>query len=571
MSVDYLSIAHGLSRHAELKPHSIIYRLLENGESETARRTFAELDQRAGCIAGWLRERGYVRQRVMLLLSNPLLFVEAFLGCLYAAAIPVPVAVSRQRVSATLEEIARDAGICCVLSSEKEVLCRPDNHSALGTVPWYELETIEGDWLAPQAHSDDIAFIQYTSGSTGSPKGVVVSHRNILANEAMIAAGMRLDARSRIIGWLPHYHDMGLIGNILQPLYLGAECLLMPPASFIQKPLRWLRAISDHHGSVSGGPDFAYRLCVDKISAEQAAELDLSCWQVAFSGAEPVRADTLDRFSERFGPAGFRRAAFYPCYGMAEGTLFISGIEQGQPPHYKPVSPEALARGHSKASGNEGDLRLVGCGFSRFGTEIAIVDPEQGKPLEDGRIGEIWVSGTAVAEGYHGKPELSAATFAASLPHRPGRRFLRTGDLGFVHQGQLYVTGRLKDLLIVRGRNLYPQDLEDCAQRSNPWLSPNGGAAVDLDPLQAEGRIALIHELSREGWRRADPIRVSEDIRAAIAGEFGLALAQVVLIRPGSLPRTSSGKVRRTVCRRMVLDGGFAVLDSSSRQTEAVQ
>lgn len=571
MSVDQLTIAHGLSRHAESKPHSIIYRLLENGDSETARRSFAELDRRAGRIAGWLKEHGYARQTVLLLLSNPLLFVDAFLGCLYAAAIPVPVALSRQRLSAGIQDIARDAGVACVLTSGGEALCRPDDDSFLATLPWYEIEGVEGDWLAPQAGPDDVAFIQYTSGSTGQPKGVVVSHRNILANEAMIAAGMRLHAQSRIVGWLPHYHDMGLIGNILQPLYLGAECLLMPPAAFIQKPLRWLRAISEHRGDVSGGPDFAYRLCVDKITPEQAATLDLSSWEVAFTGAEPVRAATLERFVERFGPRGFRRRAFYPCYGMAEGTLFISGVEQGETPRYKPVALEALARGDSEPADDGDDLQLVGCGFGRFGTEIEVVDPELGEALPDGRVGEIWVSGAAVAEGYHGKPELSAATFEARLAHRPQQRFLRTGDLGFRHDGQLYITGRLKDLLIVRGRNLYPHDLEDCAQRSNAWLAPNGGAAVDLDPWQGDGRIALIHEVSREGWRRADPVEVGEDIRAAIAQGFGLTLSEVVLIRPGGLPRTSSGKVRRALCRSMVLDGGFAALRLDRRDLEAVE
>ncbi|MFL6234775.1 MAG: amino acid adenylation domain-containing protein, partial [Thermoanaerobaculia bacterium] len=393
-----------------------------------------------------------------------------------------------------------------------------------------------GDGAAPAREPDprSIAFLQYTSGSTATPKGVMVTHANLLHNERMIGAAFDMDEESVVVGWLPLYHDMGLIGNVLQPLHAGGRCVLMSPVAFLQRPMRWLEAVSRYRGTVSGGPNFAYELCLRKAAPEALAGLDLSSWKVAFNGAEPVRASTLERFAAAFAPCGFRREAFYPCYGLAEATLFVTG-------------------GH----GARVERERVSCGRVWMGQRVAIADPENGEERPEG---EIWISGPSVARGYWENEEATARDFHAFLPSGEGP-FLRTGDLGFLSGGELYVSGRLKDLIILRGRNHYPQDVELTAERSHPGLLPGGGAAFSVETA-GEERLVVVHEVARH--RKDGVEEIAEAVRRAVAAEHEVQVHEVVLIRQAGLPKTSSGKVQRRLCRQQYLQDELPVVGRSA-------
>jgi acyl-CoA synthetase (AMP-forming)/AMP-acid ligase II len=558
-----------LERHAWAQPGSRGYVFLRNGERESGSRSFAELDARARVVAAWLTRNGLAGARVLLLLRDSLEFVDALVGCFYAGAIVVPVAVPRQNKSvALLRAIAADVGAAGALTGREErAYLEPALAESLPRLRWLSIEDAAGDpaeWAVLAVVPEDLALVQYTSGSTGMPKGVMITHAHLMHNLSAIRHSMGLTQHSLFVGWLPLFHDMGLIGNLLQPLYLGIPCVLMPAIAFVQKPLRWLRAVSTYRATVSGGPNFAYDLCVDKTTPEQRTELDLRSWKVAFNGSEPVRADTIERFAAAFAPAGFRRASFFPCYGMAESTLFVTGAAQGGEP---PILPPAQVADEPSADSENVNsaARLVGCGWSAPRTRVVIVDPESRLRLPESVVGEIWVGGDSVAAGYYKKPAETKETFEARIADTGEGPFLRTGDLGFVRGRQLVVTGRIKDLIIVRGRNHYPQDLEATAERSSPMLAKGGGAAVAWED-GSQPIIAIVHELTREGWRRADAAELTSDIREAIAAEHGLQVSRVLLIRPGGLPRTTSRKVRRSICRTMVRAGSFETLHPLSRQ-----
>ncbi|HEY9422517.1 MAG TPA: AMP-binding protein, partial [Thermoanaerobaculia bacterium] len=392
----------------------------------------------------------------------------------------------------------------------------------------------------PEPDPQALAFLQYTSGSTADPKGVMVTHANLLHNERMIGAAFGMDEESVVVGWLPLYHDMGLIGNVLQPLHAGARCVLMSPVSFLQRPMRWLEAISRYRATTSGGPNFAYELCLRKADPEALAGLDLASWRVAFNGAEPVRPSTLERFAETFAPCGFRPEAFYPCYGLAEATLFVTGGERGSWP---------------RISGSR-----VSCGHAWMGQRLAVADPETGMELPTGVEGEIWIAGPSVARGYWKNAEATVQDFNAFLETGEGP-FLRTGDLGVLDGGELYVTGRIKDLIILRGRNLYPQDIELTAERSHPDLRPGNGAAFSVE-IAGEERLVVVHEVERR--RREGFEEVAEAVRRAVAEEHEAQVHEVVLIRTAGLHKTSSGKVQRGLCRRLYLTDGLPVVSRSA-------
>jgi acyl-CoA synthetase (AMP-forming)/AMP-acid ligase II len=389
--------------------------------------------------------------------------------------------------------------------------------------------------------ADALAFLQYTSGSTGDPKGVMVSHGNLMANSGQIAEAFGHGPESRVLVTLPLYHDMGLIGGIVQPLYLGVPVHVMTPAQFVQKPQRWLQMISRLRISSSGGPNFMYDLAAQVVQPEHLEGVDLSCWRAAFCGAEPIRASTVETFTRKFAPYGFQKGAFYPCYGMAEATLFVTGSQVGTAPC---VDTPAL-----------GGPPVVGCGRPYQDTRIEIVDPATHSALPDQQEGEIWVSGCSVAQGYWKNPTATEHTFNARLAGSNDGPFLRTGDLGYRKEGNLFVTGRLKDLIIMRGRNFAPHDLELEAEGSHPGLQPGGGAAFTLTEGTKE-RLVLAFELKREWRHRADAWSIVEAaVRSAIARSYQLQVDDVVLLAPGGLPRTSSGKVRRSQCRTDYLGG----------------
>jgi acyl-CoA synthetase (AMP-forming)/AMP-acid ligase II len=395
-------------------------------------------------------------------------------------------------------------------------------------------ETAAADWHPPDVSANSLALVQYTSGSTGQPKGVMISHGNLLHNQRMIQAAFGHSEKSVGVGWLPLFHDMGLIGNVIQPIYLGTSFTLLSPLAFIQKPVRWLRAISRYRGTTSGGPNFAYDLCARKVTPEQAAGLDLSSWDVAFVGAEPVRAQTLARFAAAFEPHGFRPQALYPCYGLAEATLFVSGGVKGAGPVTRAVDGPAPT--------------VVGCGHCWDGQTMRLVDPHSLRPCREGEVGEVWVSGPSVAQGYWARPEETVQTFRAYLGESGEGPFLRTGDLGFLHDGSLFITGRLKDVIIIRGRNHYPEDIELTVQASHPALQSGAGAVFSVE-AEGEERLVVVQELQAGGRRHLDHNEVVGDIREAVARHHELEVFAALLLRSGSIPRTSSGKIQRHACR----------------------
>ncbi|HEY2737905.1 MAG TPA: fatty acyl-AMP ligase, partial [Thermoanaerobaculia bacterium] len=510
------SLAALLRRRAE-ESSDRGYTWLAQVEEVASRLTFADLDRRARAIAASLAAAVPRGERVLLLYPPGLEFIAAFFGCLYAGVIAVPASPPHsRRPDPRLASIAGDCLPRAVLTTRtflarREALAAPV--PALAGALWLDTEPLRGDAAEPARTArlerpEDTAFLQYTSGSTGTPKGVIVTHANLLDNLERIRVAFGQTPESVVVGWLPLFHDMGLIGNVLQPCFVGADCVLMSPAAFLQKPARWLQAIHRFRGTTSGGPNFAYDLCVRGVGPEVRAGLDLSSWSVAFNGAEPVRAETLRRFAEAFAPCGFRRAAFVPCYGLAEATLLVTA-----------------ARGAA-------DAPPVSCG-APSGGEVLVVD-ESGRACAEGVVGEIWVAGPSVAAGYWNRPDETHATFGATLRegHEPPLRYLRTGDLGFERGGELVITGRLKDLIILRGRNLYPQDIERTAEQAHPALRAGGGAAFSVEE-QGEERLIVVYEVERHPG--GDLGEIADSVRRAIAEEHGVRVAGVALLRTGTV------------------------------------
>jgi acyl-CoA synthetase (AMP-forming)/AMP-acid ligase II len=442
-------------RVLQTPPHQNAYTFLGDGETEEVSFTYADLDQRARAIGAMLQSQTAPGARALLLYPPGLDYIAAFFGCLYAGVVAVPAYPPHrarvERALPRLQAIARDArpAIALTTSPIQDILSASAAQThGLSELHWLATDTIADqladDWRPPALTGESLAFLQYTSGSTSTPRGVMVSHANLLHNQRMIRQAFAHTEHACIVGWLPLYHDMGLIGNVLQPLYLGVPCILMSPMSFLQSPFRWLQAISRYRATTSGGPNFAYDLCVRKISPEQRATLDLGCWQVAFNGAEPVRADTLERFTAAFAPCGFRRQAFYPCYGLAEATLFVAGGAAEVAPSTHTFQRTALSQGQAiLVAGDQPDQQtLVSCGQSWSDQRIEIVAAGTDVACSPGQVGEIWVSGASVAQGYWDRPDETQHTFRATLADGAERVFLRTGDLGFIQNGELFVTGR---------------------------------------------------------------------------------------------------------------------------------
>ena len=412
---------------------------------------------------------------------------------------------------------------------------------------------------------EDIAFLQYTSGSTSDPKGVMVTHGNLIENLEMIRQTLGNTQQSTYASWVPLYHDMGLILNVLQSLYLGSLCVLLAPVTFIQRPLKWLRAIHDYQAEVAGAPNFAFDLCVQRFRADQVEGLDLSCWKLAFNAAEPVRADTIERFTATFGEYGFEPRAIYPLYGMAEATLLISSGQRGAGPVIRTVSLDAFRRHQIAAPISNDDVhRVVGCGQNIVGQRIAIVDPETRRRLKAERLGEVWVGGPHVCKGYWRNPDATRSTFQARIEGED-EPWLRTGDVGFMDPaGELFITGRIKDMIIVRGINYYPQDIENTVYNSHPALRRHCGAAFSVLTENNEEKVVLVQEVERTHRRRLEIAEIAACIREAVANEHEIALDSIVLIRPGAIPKTTSGKIQRSLARRMWLQNSFQAVEVSS-------
>ncbi|HEX8651125.1 MAG TPA: non-ribosomal peptide synthase/polyketide synthase [Pyrinomonadaceae bacterium] len=556
-----------LCQRALESPDRLAYTFLADGETEERSLTYGELNRQARAIGALLQSLEATGERALLLYPPGPDYIAAFFGCLYAGVIAVPAYPPRLNLSLLrLQAIAEDAEPTLALTTA-QVRSKAETLSAqaqaLGRLRWLATETLDREmaesWQEVPMDGNTLAYLQYTSGSTGQPKGVMVSHANVLRNSAYIDYGFEHTPDSISLTWLPHFHDMGLIDGIIQPLYKGFPSVLMPPVSFLQRPIRWLRAISRYHVTHSGGPNFAYDLCVRKVGVGECGALDLSSWSVAYNGAEPVRKETLARFSAAFAPFGFRPDAFYPAYGLAEATLKVTGGRRTDAPVFCAVQAAALEQNRVvEASEDEQGVRtLVGSGHAALETKIVIVDPESLTQCAPGRVGEIWVSGPGVAQGYWSRPEETARTFQAYTADTAEGPFLRTGDLGFLKDGELFVTGRLKDLIIIRGANHYPQDIERTMERSHAALRPGCGVAFSIE-LAGEERLVLVQEV--ETRQRPHIDRVIETIRQAVAEEHELQPHAVILIRSGRLPKTSSGKLQRHACRAKFLAGKLDVV-----------
>ena len=568
----WLTLIELLRDRTQIQPQKVAYKFLHRGENEAYSLTYQDLDNRAKAIATYLQSRNVAGERALLLYPPGIEFIIAFFGCLYAGVIAVPAYPPRRnQKTIRLEAIVKDASAKVVLTTasvlsnvESRLVDNPD----LKALHWLATDEVEVDsdvsWQPPKVGSETIAFLQYTSGSTGTPKGVTINHANLLHNQRMIKEAFGHTPDTTVVGWLPLFHDMGLIGNVLQPLYLGRTCILMSPADFLQKPLRWLQAISRYRATTSGGPNFAYDLCVRRTTPEQRASLDLSSWQVAFTGAEPVRAETIEQFAEAFKPCGFNPQAFYPCYGMAETTLFVTGGLKADYPVVKSVDATALEQNKIEpVKRGNGIRKIVSCGRTWLEQSVAIANLETLTRVADDGVGEIWVKGESVAQGYWNQPEKTEETFKAYLADTGEGPFLRTGDLGFIQNNELFVTGRLKDVIIIRGQNHYPQDIELTVEKSHLALRAGCGAAFTVDVKGSE-RLVIVQEVERSYLRKLDTPKVVDSIRQAVTAEHGLQPYATVLIKTGSIPKTSSGKVKRYACRSGFIEGSLNVINDWS-------
>ena len=578
------TLLHALRRRLAVDGDRIAYTFLADGASDARSLTWSELDRRAAALSARLIGCGGRGQRVLLALPSGLAFVESLFACWYAGAVAVPVSLPRhQRVKHRLDRIVADADAHFAISTAdargRLEAAAPDPSFA-ASLTWIDAgdpspgaaATTAEPRYAPvdPCQATDVALLQYTSGSTGAPRGVIVTHANLVHNSATIMRACSHGTRDTICGWLPLFHDMGLIGLVMQAAWTGARCVFMSPERFLMRPWLWLQMISDYGACSSPAPNFAYDLCVEKVDASKKANLNLGAWRNALNGSEPVRASTLDRFAAAFAPCGFKPSAFFPCYGLAESTLFVSGPGDAR---------QSVRRGADGRLLPEGDAAgHVSCGRTLGDTELAIVDPHTARRVQTGSIGEIWLAGPSVARGYWNHPEATAQTFNATLIGAADgaadkRKWLRTGDLGFLANGELFITGRLRDLIIIAGRNLFPVDLERTAESADAAIATSGVAAISVDRDGVE-QVVIIAEIRRDVRREssrgasgvdstdaacvgADPAAVGRTIRAAIAAEHEVAVHEVVLIRGGTLPRTTSGKVSRRSARDAYLTGAL--------------
>ncbi|QDF05535.1 non-ribosomal peptide synthetase [Myxococcus xanthus] len=549
---------------AAAQPDDWIYTFLDDAGEQAL--SYAELDASARAVAALLQRHLAPGERALLMYPPGRDYTLGFLACLYAGVVAVPAyppdPMRLGRTLPRLQALVADCGARVALTTsgiadmvEPLTEGAPDLHA----LRWLVTDAVSPSeaeaWRAPVLRGDSVAFLQYTSGSTGTPRGVVLRHRHLLHNSWLMARGFDTRPQPVAAHWLPPYHDMGLIGGLIQALYRDIPSVLLPPMAFLQRPLRWLEAMSRFGATVCGAPNFAFDLCVRKTTPEQRAALDLSRLEVAFSGAEPVRADTLERFVEAFAPAGFRREAFYPCYGLAEGTLIVSGGARSAVPVVRRFSRDGLLRGEARAPEADAPATaLVGCGQALGGQDVRVVDPETGHPCAPGRMGELWVRGPSVADGYWQRPDETERTFHGRLAGSGEGPYLRTGDLAVIEGGEVFITGRLKDVLVLRGLNYYPQDLEHAADRCHPGVRPGCGAAFAVDAGDEE-RLVIVQEVAAKVATPEAAAEVVASIRAALGEAHGLAVHAVVLIAAGTLPKTSSGKVQRRATREAFLAG----------------
>ncbi|WP_019142938.1 AMP-binding protein [Noviherbaspirillum massiliense] len=582
------TITEQLRIHAESSPDKVIYTFLRD-DGKIDEISFKELYDQARELAGRLLYCAEKGSRALLLYPSGLEFIKAYLGCLYAGIVAVPATLPRKaRSSQRLTAILKDADPLLILTTQDCIQSVRLSYSSEDLAHRVCMATDavgvprESKELPPAAN-EGIAFLQYTSGSIGTPKGVVVTHQNIVSNVRAIQEAFRFSNNSVMVGWLPLFHDMGLVGGVLSPLYVGFHSVFMSPNTFLKNPFQWLEAISKYRGTCAGAPNFGWDYCIDRVSDDQKKGLDLSCLTVAYNGSEPVRADTLRRFYDAFAVCGLRQDALFPCYGMAEATLFVSGGPAQRPPVVLAASKSALEGNQiSPVSSDGNDARhIVSCGQIPADMSVVVVDPETCLPCSRRRVGEIWIAGSSVAQGYWNRPEETEKVFRARLSESGSGPYLRTGDLGFVKDGELFITGRLKDLIIVNGRNIYPQDIEQVIEQSIDFIEPNMAAAFSVEIDNREG-LAIVAEANRSLMRAAHleqkqaadkegQARIKNEYLAKIdllasnickvvAEQFDVSVSTIVFVKPGTFPRTSSGKVQRLRCRQMALNGELDIV-----------
>jgi len=558
-----ISVVDLLRRRVEQMPDKRAFTFLLDGDDDERHFTYGELDLKARGIACYLQRQGFEGERALLMYAAGDTFLPAFFGCLYAGVVAVPLYPPRRNQNPGRLEPIIESATPRVLMADGRALHMISNRIAGGRLEalhHFATDRVDAsacaeEWSPPVLDGDSLCYLQYTSGSTGDPKGVMVSHGNLLRNSLDLDRGFNHDDESVLVTWLPTFHDLGLIYGAVQPVYKGIPCVMLSAAHFLQHPIRWLRAISRYRGTHSAAPNFAYGLCVKRISEAERRGLDLTCWRMALNGSEPVRAEVQEAFLKAFEPCGLRRTTLTPGYGLAEATLKVTTERAANESTVIPVSKAGLFRDAVCTPHDKHDCRLlVGCGGTEIDTDIRIVNPATAEPCVANTVGEIWLAGSTVAQGYWNRPDATEQTFRAMLKNGEGP-FLRTGDLGFLKAGQLFITGRLKDTLILYGQNHYPQDIETTATQSHDALVADRSAAFSVERSGAE-RLVVVAELERRHRQGADHctpeffesiiLVVQEDI----SRNHGVRVFDIVLIRYNSIPKTSSGKIKRRACRQ---------------------
>ncbi|MEM1241536.1 MAG: fatty acyl-AMP ligase, partial [Cyanobacteria bacterium P01_H01_bin.26] len=557
-----------LRYRARHQPNDLAYCFLEDGKREGLSYTYAELDRQARAIAVQLNHaRG---ERALLLYPQGAEVVAAFCGCLYAGAIAIPVpppdAGRMKRTLPRLREIIKDAEASLVLSTGRIIEMIQNSglefpeFDTMGWIDTTQLDVSLADqWRDPHIDRDTLAYLQYTSGSTSTPKGVMLSHYNLVHHSAYLQRACGYSADSVTVTWMPYFHDYGLVEGLIQPLYNGAPCYIMAPLAFVKRPLRWLQAIAKYGATHSQAPNFAYDLCVRRIRASQKEGLDLSQWQSAGNAAEPINPRVMREFYDAFKGNGFAWETFSPAYGLAEATLLVSSLPVGAAPTILSLDAPSLEQGQVKpmTPGSTG-RETVSCGPLVCETQVAIVNPDTCERCAPDTIGEVWVSDLGVAQGYWQRCEATQETFAAHTSGGDGP-FLRTGDLGFLQAGQLYITGRIKDLIIIRGTNHYPQDIEWTVQQVSPALRPDYGACFSIIQ-EGEEQLVVVQEVVRSQQQDLNADVTIADIRQAISEAHELQVYAIALVKSGSVLKTSSGKIQRRACRSRFMAGELEVI-----------
>lgn len=568
------SIVSILDQRVNKHPEKHAFRYFTNLEDQPSVLTFQQLDEKAKAIATVLQQFNAQGERALLIYPTSLEFITAFMGCLYAGVIAIPVCPpSRNQSAQNIGNIVADATPLLALTTSDYSYLSQDfvnlfrNQLSLSWVTTDNIETAQGNyWKERRIDDNEIAYLQYTSGSTSNPRGVKISHGNIIANSILIEKCFGSHSETIGLSWLPHYHDMGLVGKILEPIYTGCQVVFTSPRTFMKHPLLWLKAISHFKATISGAPNYAYDLCATIAKNKGLNGLNLSSWEVAINGSEPVKANTIRRFSEAYAPFGFNPKAFCPSYGLAESTLLVSGIKKDEHPKIESFDAENLADAKISAPINGKPAKeLVSCGLVDSHYEIVIVFPDSKIPCRSDEIGEIWLAGPSIAKGYWDTGKINCNSFNSYLPAYGKSRYFRTGDLGFIKDGHLFITGRKKDLIIIGGQNFYPQDLEAIAGKSHPAIRSHSCVAFQSDQNGRSG-IILVTEV-KATYKKEDYTQITSAIRSSLLDHQNVSLDKILLVKKGTLPKTVSGKIQRFLCKKYFCDGKLEILEMGSPES----